>query len=292
MKNHWLGWVRMATTKTSKEIKMSATIQPGQPIVVHGWTWRLNEDQSELAASVATDTAQLIRMADDILDGLMNFTGYSWPPNTLMYLIRNPNLPLEKACLLRKRTNDTQCLLALVRRKDATAELLDECADEVCQAVVHAIVHHENVIPETVAKIARNPDVCVVEVALSSSRLPDETLESFVTSEVPEFRQNVALKSKNPETLAKLAFDPVDWIRGIAVFRDITGIEVLERVATTDDNIEVVIEATKRLTNPDVLKVVFEQLGKWPASAQVQQLKDALIANPHTSELVRVVIQI
>lgn len=271
---------------------MSASKQPQPPIVVHGWTWRLNEDHSELAASVATDTAQLIRMADDILDGLMNFKDYSWPPNTLMYLIRNPNLPLEKACLLRKRTNEPRCLSALVGRKDATAELLDECADEVCQAVVNAIVHHENVKPETVAKIARNPDFCVVEVALSSSRLPEETLEGFVTSEVPEFRQRVALKSKKPETLAKLAFDPVYWIRGTAVFRDIIGIEVLERVATTDDNIDVVIEATRKLTNPDVLKVVFEQLSKWPASAQVQELKDALIANPHTSELVRVVIQI
>jgi len=276
---------------------MAAIVNGKNPLVVKGWTWGLNERHSEQAATIATDLGQLIRMADDILDGRMNFRGYDWPPNIIMTLIRNLNLPLEKACLLRKRTREYWCLFELVSRKDATAELLDECADEAGQYVVNSIVHHKNVMPETVAKITRNPDLNVVAVALTSRRLPKETLESFATSKVAVFRVSVACGSKKSKTLAKLAFDPDPSVRKAAVGRNILNATVREKVATTDNDIDVVIEATKKLTNSGVLKAVCGQLEKWPAktkvqASQVEELKEAILKNRHVPKVVRLLIKL
>ncbi len=105
-------------------------------------------------------------------------------------------------------------------------------------------------------------------------------------------RIRLAFQTNNIALLDWLASDPESDVRLGVVHNPITKMHTLEKAATTDNNIEVVIEATKRLTNPDVLKAVYDQSGKWPASTQVRELHDALVANPHTSELVRVVIQI
>jgi hypothetical protein len=110
-------------------------------------------------------------------------------------------------------------------------------------------------------------------------------------------RIRLAFQTNNIALVDWLASDPESDVRLGVVHNPITKMHTLEKAATTDNDIEVVIEATKRLTNPDVLKVVYEQLGKWPTkteyqAAKIQELKDALVANPHTSELVRVVIQI
>src|ERR1035437_4708879 len=105
-------------------------------------------------------------------------------------------------------------------------------------------------------------------------------------------RIRLAYLTNNIAVLDWLASDPESNVRLGVVHNPITKMHTLENVALTDDELNLVAGATKRLTNPNVLKVVFEQLSKWPASAQVQELKDALVANPHTSELVRVIIQI
>ena len=105
-------------------------------------------------------------------------------------------------------------------------------------------------------------------------------------------RIRLAYLTNNIAVLDWLASDPESNVRLGVVHNPITKMHTLENVALTDDELHLVAVATKRLTNPNVLKVVFEQLSKWPASAQVQELKDALVANPHTSELVRVIIQI
>ena len=277
----------------NKDLPDEAQWRKHWPLVVNGHCWGLNELESLAAAREVKDKELITRMADDFLGGRLDINNYPVHGDLILdYLTANEALPIEIAKQLSRLTTDWGCRNRVVSRSDVTPDILDEFADQPGQYVVNNIVHNDKVKPETVARIALNGELHEVEVALSSSRLPDETLECFVASEVQDFRETVAFHSKKPETIAKLAFDPVPCVRAAAVGRDILDVAVLEQVATTDNNIDVVIRATKRLTNPDVLKAVYDQLGKWPACAQVQQLKDALIANPHTSELVRVVIQI
>ena len=151
---------------------------------------------------------------------------------------------------------------------------MDECAADACQYVVNAIVHHNNVKPETVAKITKNPVLEVVEVAL----------ESFATSSIPEFRETVAFRSKRPQTISNLAFDNVPQVRAAAVGRDNIAMAILEIVALNDTDLEVAAIATKRLTNPEVLAKVYERLHvKYDES-----LAHAIMENKYAHEGIRV----
>ena len=263
---------------------MNASSQSQQPLIIQGWTWGLNEEHSRQAVELAADAGQTIRMANDILEGRVNFAGYCDSSLIWCKLVGNAALPLEKARQLEKSTNDLWCLFELCSRPDATAELLDECAADACQYVVNAIVHHNNVKPETVAKITKNPVLEVVEVALTSSRLPEETLESFATSSIPEFRETVAFRSKRPQTISNLAFDNVPQVRAAAVGRDNIAMAILEIVALNDTDLEVAAIATKRLTNPEVLAKVYERLHvKYDES-----LAHAIMENKYAHEGIRV----
>ena len=263
------------------------------PLVIDGHRWGLTEPDSLAAAREVKDKDQITRMADDILSKRLDIARFATLGRQILnHLAVNEALPIATAKQLLKQTPDWGYDYAFIARSDVTPEMLDEFADQPGLYGLDYVLCSNKVKPETVTRIALNGEFREVCYALQSSRLPGEVLDKFATSEITEFRELVSRGTENPAILAKLTFDPVDWIRRIVVSRGLLAAEVREKVAITDNNIEVVIEATKTLTNPDVLKVVFEQLGKWPASAQLQELKDALIANPHTSELVRVVIQI
>ena len=276
---------------------MSTRSKSKKPIVVKGWTWGLSEEHSENAALLATRPKQLCKMADDILDGRFNFEDYTRPAKTLSCLIVNTHLPIEKARLLRLRTKDPDCLACLAARKDATAEILGECADA---ATIHSaayIANHQNVKPETVARMAKKRDPSVILIALSSSRLPGKILDRFAKSKMLAFRLIVAEKTTNPKILAKLAFDPVYEIRFAAVQRDIIQDKTLEKVATTETQIHIVVEATRRLRNPDTLLAVYHRAIKRPVknnseAAQIRYLMDTILENPNASELVQVLIKL
>ena len=74
---------------------MNASSQSQQPLIIQGWTWGLNEEHSRQAVELAADAGQTIRMANDILEGRVNFAGYCDSSLIWCKLVGNAALPLE-----------------------------------------------------------------------------------------------------------------------------------------------------------------------------------------------------
>jgi hypothetical protein len=87
----------MATTKKSKENKMSAVPQSKQPIVIDGWTWGLDATHSKQAAFGVKDLAVACEMADELMAKEITDDG-----ELIGFLVRNMVLPFDRANQLAK----------------------------------------------------------------------------------------------------------------------------------------------------------------------------------------------
>lgn len=276
---------KYAVYLNNKEMPRDADWRKHWPLVVNGHCWGLNEIETLAAAREVKDKKLIARMADDFLSGRLDINNYPLSGTDILEsLIENEALPIEIAKQLPRLDTDWICRHRVVSRSDVTPEILDEFADQPGQYVVNNIVHNKKVKPETVARIALNGEPHEAIEALQSLRLPEEVLEKFASSEVPDFREIVACRTKEPGTLGKLAFDDELNVREAAVKRDIIAQDVLEKVALTDANLDVAAIATEKITNPEILAQVFNRL----SDGKNANLARAIAKNKNAHEGIRV----
>lgn len=108
------------------------------------------------------------------------------------------------------------------------------------------------------------------------SDLTPEILEEVADDD--ELRTLAAYYTKNPDTLAVLAFDPNPGIRWYAVENKNIRKSVLETVALTDIDLSIAAKATEQLTRQEILSQVYNRL----RVENNADLAGAIANNPHT----------
>ena len=235
---------------------MSADPKAKQPIVVEGWTWGLDDLNSQEAAFRANDLATVYEMADELLGKTITDGG-----ELIGVLVRNLVLPFDKANQLAKYGQKFwQPPYYLCTRKDAPSEALDEWADFGDCGWIRAIVKNPNTKLETIEKLSRHSDPEVAYEALFSRRLPQETIDRFASDVEPKIRGAVATLTHNPEILRTLATsDNKDILSSICCNKQ-TPPAVINEIGRR--HLDLAVRHANRVTDPMVLRRLCDKYGE------------------------------
>ena len=234
---------------------MSADPKSKQPIVVEGWTWGLDDLNSQRAAFRANDLAMVCEMADELLSKPITDAG-----DLISILVKNLVLPFEKANQLAKYGQKFwyphYCLCT---RTDAPPEELEKWAESGNRLCIGSIVKNPNTKLETIEKLSRHSDPEVAYEALHSGRLPQETIDSFASHVEPRIKQAVASVTQNPEIIRAMA-KSADWGLSVVIcLNPHTPTEVINEIGRS--HLEAIVTKAYRVTDPAVLRSLCDKYG-------------------------------
>lgn len=243
---------------------------PNQPT---RWEWGKDERNCIGAAHSTTDPTQLMQMVDDITSGKIVEDGLISEA-----LIENPHLPFNDAFRLAsvwQGVNDYG--YALCSRGDATADALDAWCNHWDSTVVEMVARHPNTSTETLEKLLRGGQPKICELAILSSRLPQDRIDPFATHKAANVRTAVAKVSGDREALARLANDSEPKVRVVAAKNPNLELRVINQMAEQEQDLDVLATIAERLEDAKLLRVLAEKLAGHHHGA----LAKAILQNPN-----------
>lgn len=245
------------------------------------WPWGRDVTNSVSAIRHAENGTDLATMAEDVINGRVNgcaeiLDAFAW---------RSHEIPIGHHQQLARLHPECPALRqAFCARPDATAEQLDEWADDTRFAI--ALAHNPNTGRRTIDRLIRKVP--------PGSRAFSELMPCASMSLLEEFVPNhdcimldslVGYRSDNPNVLSKLASHPHSRVRCAVAANPATRMDTIHEMALQDEDASVLAQVVKRLKNRRIL----DRLANRLCDVKSELLAREILKNPHSSETAKTV---